>query len=80
MTPGEQLRDLREGAGLSREDLALGLETIPPISARARADWLALIEAGVADITGQDLAAFRVVIELLVSAGPLSRPIASAAA
>lgn len=46
MTPGAYLRECREAAGLSLEDLALRTETLPPVCARRRAEWLADIEAG----------------------------------
>ena len=46
-TPGRYLRQLREAAGLSLDDVALRTETIPPVSAHRRAEWLAEIEADI---------------------------------
>lgn len=57
ITAGRQLRDAREAAGLSRDELALGFDTVPlAISAFARAEWVASIEAGIDEITDADLA------------------------
>lgn len=45
MTPGTYIRKCRERAGLSLEDLALRLATVPKLSCRSRIDWLGAIEA-----------------------------------
>ncbi|MEZ0495427.1 helix-turn-helix domain-containing protein [Sphingomonas sp. IW22] len=45
LTPGQYLRKRREAAGLSLDDVALCFETVPPIAAAARAEWLGLVEA-----------------------------------
>ncbi len=45
LTPGQYLRKRREPAGLSLDDAALCFETVPPIAASARAEWLGLVEA-----------------------------------
>lgn len=50
MTPGAYLRGCREAAGLTLDDVALCTETIPPVSARSRAEWLATIENDAAPI------------------------------
>lgn len=50
-SPGKYLRLRREAAGLTCEDIALRTETTPPISARARAEWLARVEADIDPIT-----------------------------
>ena len=44
MTPGAYLRQCREAAGLTLDFVALCTETVPPVSARSRAEWLASIE------------------------------------
>ena len=50
MTPGSYLRQCREAAGLTLDDIALCTETVPPVSARSRAEWLATIEADAAPL------------------------------
>jgi hypothetical protein len=45
MTPGQYLRKRREASGRSIEDLTLALETVPAVSAAARAEWLRQIES-----------------------------------
>lgn len=47
MTPGTYLRCCRLAAGLSLDDVALGLSTTPPTSLRSRAEILALYEGDV---------------------------------
>ena len=82
-TRADQLRRAREAAGLSREDLALGLETVPvAISARSRADWIALMEMGVAEVTPEDLASLEELIATIAAAfaSRAARPNKSAAA
>lgn len=66
MTPGETLRRYREAAGLSREDVALGLPTVPfNIDAFSRADWVRLMEDGVWAISGEDLGQLLALIAAL---------------
>lgn len=50
MTPGAYLRKRREAAGLTLEDVAIRVGTMPPVSARTRGEWLATIEADAAPI------------------------------
>jgi transcriptional regulator with XRE-family HTH domain len=50
-SPGLFLRAGRVSTGLSIEDLALRLETVPHISAHDRAEWLAMVEADRAPVT-----------------------------
>lgn len=45
MTPGEYIRGVREARHVTLEDLALGLDSTPPISHRSRVDLLWAIEA-----------------------------------
>lgn len=59
IAPGLFLRRRREAHGLSREDLALRLETSPPVSARSRAEHLAALEDGVQPITINDALALQ---------------------
>lgn len=80
MSRGQQLRQAREAAGLSREDLALGLETVPPVSARSRADWIALMEIDAAEVTAEDLATLQELIVRMAAALHRAAPAASAAA
>lgn len=47
MTPGTYIAKRREAAGLTREDVALAFDSVPAVSARARAEWLAQIEADI---------------------------------
>lgn len=62
MKPGAYLRLRREAAGLSLDDVALALETAPPVSARSRAEWIGTVEAGDAPLTiGVALALQRIV-------------------
>lgn len=51
LTPGGYLRRCREARGWTLDDLALATETVPAVSARSRAEWLAMIEADVARIS-----------------------------
>ncbi len=51
ISPGAFVRIRREAVGLSLEDLALMLETVPGVSARRRVEWLAMIESGAAEIS-----------------------------
>lgn len=44
MSPGTYLRKRREAAGIEIEDLALALETIPPVSHRVRCEMLVQVE------------------------------------
>lgn len=50
LAPGAYLRLRREAAGLSLDDVAFAMETIPTVSARSRAEWLGQIEAGLAPL------------------------------
>ena len=47
---GTHLRRERIEAGMSIEDVALRIETAPPVSARSRAEWIAAVEADQAPI------------------------------
>lgn len=49
-SPGTYLRQMREAASLTIDDVALATETTPPVCARVRAEWLAAIEADTAPI------------------------------
>ena len=83
LTPGEQLRRYREAAGLSREDLALGIFTEPElISARSRAEWVGLIENGVAPVSPEFHAELLALVARIGSAlaERPTRPAAQAAA
>ncbi|WP_242140841.1 helix-turn-helix transcriptional regulator [Sphingomonas sp. TREG-RG-20F-R18-01] len=51
MTPGNYIRKRREAAGLTVDELALRLETIPAVSAMTRAQWLTMMETDVAPIS-----------------------------
>lgn len=51
ISPGTYVRLRREALGLSRDDLALMLETVPGVSARRRAEWLETIESDVEEIS-----------------------------
>ncbi|WP_267395339.1 MULTISPECIES: helix-turn-helix transcriptional regulator [unclassified Sphingomonas] len=53
---GEYLRARRAAAGLSLDELALRLETSPPVCARERAELLGEVEAGTAQISLTDAA------------------------
>lgn len=46
LAPGAYIRMRREARDLSRDDVALGLETVPHVSARSRAEYLAGMEEG----------------------------------
>lgn len=75
IAPGQQLRAYREAAGLSREDLALGLETAPvAISARSRAELIGSIEDGVTPVSPELLG------ELLALVATLGAAVLDAAA
>lgn len=54
MTPGAYLRQCREAAGLTLEDVALRTETMPPVSARRRAEHIAAIEQDVVHLIYAD--------------------------
>lgn len=62
MTPGTYLRLRREAAGLSLDDVALSMETIPSLPGRERAEWLGQIES--------DLAPLQVDVLLALEAHP----------
>ncbi len=51
ITPGAYVRIRREALGLSLEDLALMLMTVPGVSAHRRVQWLAMIESGAEEIS-----------------------------
>ena len=51
MTPGTFLRDARFRAGLSIDDVALSIRTVPHTCARDRAEWLGLVEADTMPVT-----------------------------
>ena len=51
ITPGTFVRMRREALGLTREQVALMLETEPCVSNWRRAEWLAAIEADLAPIS-----------------------------
>lgn len=50
-TPGQYLKLRRRAAGLSIEMLALGLDSVPPVSHRTRVGWLEAIEKDAQPIT-----------------------------
>lgn len=58
-TPGTYLRQRRQAAGLSIDDVAGRIGTIPHVSALTRAEWLRLVEADQAPIGGDVLHALR---------------------
>jgi len=51
ISPGNYVRLRREALGLSVNDLALMLETVPGVSAHRRAEWLTMIESDVEEIS-----------------------------
>ena len=51
ISPGTYVRLRREALGLSLEDLALMLETVPGVSAHRRVQWLTMIESGAEEIS-----------------------------
>ncbi len=51
ISPGTYVRLRREALGLSRDDLAVMLDTVPGVSARRRAEWLETIETDVEAIS-----------------------------
>lgn len=51
LTPGTFIRLRREALGLSLDDLALMLDTVPGVSARRCAEWLAMIESDAEEIS-----------------------------
>lgn len=59
MTPGAYLRQCREAAGLSIQDVALRTETKPAVSARSREDIIRALEEDVARLTVIDAAALQ---------------------
>jgi transcriptional regulator with XRE-family HTH domain len=63
-TIGSYLRLRREAAKLSLDELALRLETTPPVCARERASLLGEIEAGTAQISLTDAAVIDDVINI----------------
>lgn len=63
-TPGVYLRQQREAAGLSVEDLALRLGTNPELDLVRRIDWIRQIESGVALISVSNAAAYLRAVRL----------------
>lgn len=59
ITPGTYLRMRREARGLTRDDLALMLETVPPVCAHRRAEWIDLIERDEMPIAASTIEALR---------------------
>lgn len=59
MTPGTYLRMRRVAAGLTIEDVALGLDSSPALSHRARVDLLTDIEADASPVDASLIAALR---------------------
>lgn len=51
LTPGTYVRIRREALGLSREDVAMMLDSVPAVSARRLVEWLELIESDAAEIS-----------------------------
>lgn len=51
ISPGTYIRIRRQALGLSVDDLALMLETVPGVSARRRVEWLEMIEADAEEIS-----------------------------
>lgn len=51
LTPGTFVRLRREALGLSREDVALMLDSVPAVSSRRLVEWLELIESDAAEIS-----------------------------
>lgn len=58
-TPGTYLRQRRQAAGLTVDDVAGRIGTTPPVSLLARAEWVRLVEADQAPIGGDVLRALR---------------------
>lgn len=50
MSPGQYLRKCRERAGLVLDDVAIGLDTVPPVAASVRVAWLGQIEADIVPV------------------------------
>jgi hypothetical protein len=60
--PGQYLRLRRIAAGLTIDDVALRTDTTPvPLSARSRAEWIAAIEAGTAELSPETALALSMV-------------------
>ena len=51
ITPGTCVRLRREALGLSRENVALMLETTPAVSTQRRVEWLAALENDAVEIS-----------------------------
>jgi len=65
-TPGHYIRSRRIAASMTVEDLALCLETEPPLAMRRRAEWLAAIENDTLPVSPTTAAALRGVQPLAI--------------
>jgi len=65
-TPGEYIRRCRSVAGLSIDDIALRVETDPPVGASRRAEWLVAIEQGLLPVRITTAAALHAIPELRI--------------
>lgn len=72
MTPGSYIRERRVAAGLSIEDLALRVETVPAVSARQRGEMLTAIEDGFVPVRLSTAIALSVVGELQINLAQLA--------
>lgn len=64
MSPGVYLAHHRRMAGLSHDDVALRVDTVPPVSAAVRAAWLRAIEADVMPVRPSTFVALVAIPEL----------------
>jgi hypothetical protein len=67
VSPGTYIRAAREAGAkpLTREDVAIGLDSVPPVSARARAELLEQIEADLVPVSVSTAVALASVIPCL---------------
>ncbi len=64
VSPGQFVRQHRLCAAMSHEDIALRIETLPPVSAARRAEWLRAIEADVLPVRTSTAVALHAIPEL----------------
>lgn len=78
MTPGDYIRAARQLTTLSIDDVALRVETDPPVSAARRAEWLKAMEEGTLPVRITTAAALHAIPQLRIDMPVLAKLIEEA--
>ena len=72
LTPGLYILQRRQASGLTHDDVALRIETDPPVAAARRAEWLRAIEVELLPVRTTTAVALAAIPELAIDLATLA--------